>query len=185
MNKFTMKHLFLTVLALFQGSMALQARFWGHRPAPAQVIIVEKHQPAVAADAVVGLGACVGLGIAGIVQHCQKKKKFRDYVETFRDMGYTRERAKVYAQMAMNHPQGLEAVLQSIDQENAMKSEQIAEQKMQEEKQLAQEKMQDIQHQQKMEQMSHEHKLNLLTYLVMFLSGFIVFGVCFLLFRRK
>jgi hypothetical protein len=184
MKKFNIKHLFLTVLALFQGSVSLQARWFWYEPAPARVIIVEQHQ-STKADAVVGLGACLGLGIAGIVKHCQKKKKFRDYVETFRDMGYSRERAKVYAQMAMNNPQGLEAVLKSIDQENAMKSEQIAEQKIEENKQLAQEKMQDVQHQQKMEQMSHEHKLNLLTYLVMFLSGFIVFGLGFLLFKRK
>ncbi len=185
MIKLNKKHLFLSFLGLFQAPVMLQARYYVHRVpvVPAPVIIVEKREPA--ADAVVGLGACFGLGIAGIVKHCQKKKKFRDYMETFRDMGYSRERAKVYAQMAMNHPQGLEAVLKSIDQENAVKSQQIAEQKMQEKKQTAQEKMQEIQHEQKMEQMSHAHKLNLLTYVVIFLSGFIVFGLGFLLFRRK
>jgi hypothetical protein len=179
MNKFNKKNVILALIALFQGTIALEARWHWYQPAPVVV-----YEPS-AAEAVIGLGACLGLGIAGIVQHCQKKKKYREFVETFRDMGYTKERAKVYAQMAMNHPQGLEAVLKSIDQENAMKSEQIAEQKIEENKQVAQEKMQNIQHQQKIEQMSHEHKLNLLTYIVMFLSGFIVLGLGFLLVRRK
>lgn len=182
--KMTKKRLFLGLIALFQATAVVQARWYWYEPAPTPVIIVEKREPAVA-EAVVGLGACLGLGIAGIVKHCQKKKKFRDYVETFKDMGYSRERAKIYAQMAMNNPQGLEAVLKSIDQENSIKFKQISEQNMQEEKQHASEKMQEVKHQQKMQEMSHEHKLNLLTYVVLFLSGFIVFGLGLLLFRRK
>ena len=183
MIKFNRKNIFLAMIALFQGSIALQARWYWYEPAPV-VVVEHRYEPSPAA-AVVGLGACIGLGIAGIVNHCQKKKKFRDFVETFRDMGYSRERAKVYAQMAMNNPEGLEAVLKSIDQENAMKSQQLSDKRMQEEKQASVEKMQEVAHQQKMQEMSHEHTLNLLTYAILFLSGFVVFGLGLLLFRRK
>ncbi|MBI2344737.1 hypothetical protein HYV10_01540 [Candidatus Dependentiae bacterium] len=173
------KNIFLILIALLQGSVALQARCYTYQPI--SVLVVEP-SPVTSS---VEVGACLGLGIASIVNHCKKKKKFRDYVETFRDMGYSKERSKVYAQMAMNNPEGLEAVLRSIDQENAMKSQQLANQKMQDEKQIANTKMQEFKHQQKMEQISHEHKLNLLTYIALFLSGFIIFGLGLLIFRRK
>lgn len=101
-------------------------------------------------------------------------------------MGYNKEHAKMYAKMAMNHQQGLAAVLKSIDQENVMKSQQLAEQRMQEEKQTAQEQMQEIQHQNTIEQIScRHHKLNLLTYIALFLFGFIAFGMELLFLRKR
>lgn len=181
MINFTKKNVFLALVAIFQGTINLQARWYNST----SVVVVEHRYEPSPADAVAGFGVCMGLGIAGIVEHCKKKKKHREFIETFRDMGYSKERAKVYAQMAMNNPGGLEAVIKSIDQENAMKSQQLADQRILEEKQIAQKEMQEVQHQQTIEQMSHQHKLNLLTYIALFLSGFVILGLGFLLFRKR
>jgi len=175
MIKVNKKGIFLITVALLQGSVSLQA----------SDRLLKAGAGIFIADVAVNLGTSVGLGVAAIVKHRKKKKTFREYVETFRDMGYTKERAKIYAQMAINNPNGLEAVIQSIDQENAMKSQQLANEKMQQDKQALEEKMQETQHHQKMEQIAHEHKLNLFTYIALFLSGFAMFGLGLLLFRRR
>lgn len=126
------------------------------------------------ATGMVGLGACVGMGIASIVKHKAKKRQFKEYQQAFKDMGYSREQAMIYAKMAMNNPEGLQAVVRSIDQEKLSLSKMAAEQKTVK-----------MSHEQKMQEMSHEYKLKLLTYLVMLLASIIAVGTIFLCYRSR
>ena len=161
------KTLFLSIFTLFQ--VIAPETVYAQRTS---VVVVDRTDSV--SDAIVGLGFCLGYGISGIVKHCKNKKQYRKYIQTFRDMGYTKERAEIYAKMAMNHTGGLDAVIKSIDDEQAMILNKTSEQKMQE-----------IQHKQTMEQMAYQQKLNLLTNLIIFLSGVLVIGIGFLFFRRK
>ena len=123
---------------------------------------------------IVGLGACIGMGIASVVQYKSNKRQLKEYQHVFRNMGYSKEQAMVYAKMAMSNPDGLQAVMRSIDQEKMVQS-QI----------LAQHANVKTFHDQKLQEMSHEYKLKLLTYLVMLLTSIIAVGAGFLFYRKR
>lgn len=165
-------------------SMSLNAGWCWYQPAP----IVVCRQPSAGeaiATGVVAVGACIGLGIAAIVERRAKKRRFKEYIENFRDMGYTKEQARIYAQMAMENPEGLQAVVRSIDQEKLVQTQILAQHELM--KKSHDQNLQDKKelHNQKLEQMSHEHKLRLLTYLVMLLTTIILLGGGFLLYRKR
>lgn len=166
----------LAFLLLQMSSVSMQAPWYWYEPAP----VVVYREPSIGESAF-ALGAGLGLGISAVCKRQAEKKKFRKYIQTFRDMGYSREQSQIYAQMSIDNVGGLQAVMNSINQEKEMESRLIAQQ----ESLAAQQELMKASHGQKLEQMSHEHKLNMLTYLVMFLSTIILVGIGLLLYRRK
>ncbi len=165
-----LKKLFL--LSLFAVS-SVQARWFWHEPAP----VVVYREPSVG-DAiltgVIGVGTCLGLGIASLVKHSKKKRELREYVHIFKDMGYSSAQAKIYANMAMEHPEGVKSVIDSINYDKKNQTEM-----------LQQKNILKQTHTQKIQEMSHETTLKLMTYLVMMLSLVILAGLGFALYRRK
>lgn len=165
-------------------SAALHADWIWYRPVP----VIVHREPSVGefvATSVVAAGACVGLGIAAIVEHRAQKRMFKEYIETFRDMGYSKHQAKIYAQLAMENPEGLQAVVRSIDQEKLLQAQIAAQHEMI--KKSHHQKLQDTKelHQQKLQEMSHEYTLKLMTYLVILLTTIIVAGLGLLWYRRR
>ena len=167
------KHLKLYLLFFLQAcSASIHSKWVWYQPAP--VLYREPSAGENLVTGVVTLGACVGVGIAAIVERRAKKKKFKEYIYTFRNMGYSKEQAQIYAQMAMNNPEGLQAVVRSIDQANSIQS--CA---------TVQHELANQTHSNKLEEMSHEYKLKLLTYLVTLLSSILLVGVGFLFYRKR
>jgi|GEM_PF-1312831 len=177
-NRFNLKLMLLCALQIC--SISLSARWVWYQPAP----VVVYQEPTVA-DAIVGGAFGIGCGIAAIVHHQKEKKQYKEYIQTFRDMGYTTGQAKIYAKMAMNNPEGLRAVVRSIDQEKLVQTKVIA--RDAEIEKLHDQNLQVKQesHDQKLQEMSHEYKLKLLTYLVLLLTTIIIFGIGFLLYRKR
>lgn len=162
----------LLLLTLFI-ALPIQAKWFWYEPTP----VIVYREPSVGeaiATGILGLGACVGLGIASIVKHEKNKKQLKEYVRTFQDMGYNLGQAKIYAKMAMEHPEGLKAVVDSIDKDKQTQS-----------KMLLQNHTLQQSHSQKMQEMSHATQLKLMTYLVMMLSMVILAGLGYALYRRK
>lgn len=167
------KKLKLSLLLLSLVALPLQAKWLWYEPTPV-IVYREPSAGEAIATGIVGLGACLGLGVASIVKHKKQKQQLKEYVQTFQDMGYSAGQAKIYAKMAMQHPEGLKAVVDSIDQDKKLQT-QI----------LSQNHVMQNSHSQKMQEMSHEAQLKLMTYLVMMLSLVILAGLGFMLYRRR
>lgn len=164
----------LSFLMLTFASVSAQARWFWYEPAPVVVYRQEVSPVEAIVGGVVGAAACVGLGIKALVNFKSKKRKLEEYKQAFIGMGYSADQAKIYAEMALANPKGLEAVMQSIDQKNQVLSEN------QSQKTLLSES-----HQQKMQEMSHEFQLKLMTYFATFLMMIATLGVAIFLYRRK
>ncbi len=167
------KKLKISFVLLSLIALPMQAKWFWYEPRP----VIVYHEPSAAealATGILGIGTCVGLGVASLVTHQKNKKQFKDFVHTFQDMGYSSGQSKIYAKMAMQHPEGLKAVVDSIDKDKKLQT-QI----------LSQNHMLKNSHSQKMQEMSHEAQLKLMTYLVMMLSLVILAGLGFMLYRRK
>lgn len=177
-NRFNLKLILLCALQMC--SLSMSARWVWYQPAPV-VVYQEPSGAEVVAAGIVGLGC----GIAAIVDHQKKKQQHKEYIQTFKDMGYTAGQAKIYAKMAMNNPEGLQAVVRSIDQEKLVQQKLMAREAEIQKLHAQNVQVKQESHEQKLQEMSHEYKLKLLTYLVLLLMTIIVFGVGFLLFRKK
>jgi hypothetical protein len=164
----------LPIILLMQSiSAPVQAYWTWYQPAP----VVVYHEPSAGEAIVTGivaLGACIGLGAVAIAESRAQKRQFKEYVNIFKNMGYSREQSRIYAQMAMKNPEGLTAVMHSIDQEKLVQTQAIVQHRLMKES-----------HSQKLQEMSHEHQLKLMTYLVMLLSAIILAGIGFALYRRR
>jgi hypothetical protein len=171
--------------------------FWvWHQPAPVVVhhrpIIV--HQAPVVVDPV-AVGICaagVGLfaGISGWMRGKAENRKFDQYKQMFKDLGYDNAQARVYAKLAMNNPGGFEAVVANIERDKRLKYERETEKQLRHQDAKAQKELSQIKHHQKIEQMTYEKQSQKNTYeqtILVLLMMFLLLGIIFfsvVLFQR-
>lgn len=155
---------FLAVFGMFlMVGLPVKADWYWRRPAP----VVVYHQPAPVvvyhetppADAVV-LGACavgmgIGAGIAKLFTHSAEKRKFREYTEMFRNIGYSRSDAQIYAKLAVENPGGYEAVIKNIEREKELKFKRETEQKLAQLQIRGEQELSQLKHEQKIKELTH------------------------------
>jgi len=165
-------------------------RHW-YRPAP--VVVYHEPAPVVvyheapAPEAVV-LGACafgVCAGLSGLFSGNSQKRKIREYTQMFRNLGYSRAEAEVYAKLAAENPGGYAAVVDNIEREKELKYKRETEQKLMQQQIRGQQELMKLKHEQKIEQKVQEQQTQndsyqkiILILMIIFLSvGSVFMGV--------
>lgn len=156
---------FLAVFLMIQTiATPLKADWFWYRPAPVAVyrepapIVVYHETPA--SDAAV-FGACaVGVGVGallgGIFGGKSENRKFKEYTEMFKNLGYSRAEAQVYAQLAVENPGGYAAVVENIEREKELKYKRETEQKLMQQKIRGEQELMKLKHDQKVQQFQQE-----------------------------
>lgn len=164
--------------------------FWvWHQPAP----VVVHHTPVVVDPVTVGVCAAgVGLfaGISGWMRGKAENRKFDQYKQMFKDLGYDSAQARVYAKLAMDNPGGFEAVVANIEKDKRLKYERETEKQLRHQDAKAHKELTAMKHHQKLQQMSYEKQSQKNAYeqmILVLLMIFLLIGiVCFsvILFQR-